>query len=127
MSESPTPLLEARPSWWNFFWYLLFFWLVVPLFIAIARRNSLVLRVYDDRVSLERGLMSKQVSDVFITDITDIQVTQGFWQRLFGLGDVALGTSAVEGWEEAACGLPRAMAIRELILSQRRKLAAPRG
>ena len=127
MNESHAALLEARPSWWNFFWHLLFFWLIVPLVIAIVRRNSLVLRVYDDRVSLERGLVSKQVSDVFITDITDIQVTQGFWQRLFGLGDVDLGTSAVEGWEEAAYGLPRAMAIRELILSQRRKLTAPRS
>ena len=127
MSESETPLLEARPSWWNFFWYLLFFWLVVPLVIAIVRRNSLVLRVYDDRVSLERGVISKQVSDVFITDVTDIQVTQGPWQRLIGVGDISLGTSAVEGWEEAACGLPRPMAIRDLILSQRRKLTAPQS
>ena len=126
-SEPQTPLLEARPSWWNFFWYLVFFWLIVPLVIAIVRRNSLVLRIYDDRISLERGLISKRVSDVFITDITDVQVTQGFWQRLFGLGDVALGTSAVEGWEEAAGGLPRAMAIRELILNQRRRLTAPRS
>jgi hypothetical protein len=74
-----------------------------------------------------RGLVTKQVSDVFMTDVTDIRITQGFWQRLFGLGDVALGTSAVEGWEEAAYGLPRAMAIRDLILSQRRKLAPPRS
>ena len=71
--------------------------------------------------------MSKQVSDVSITDITTIPVTQGHWQRLFGLGDVALGTSAVEGWEEAARGLPCAIAIRELILNQRRKLTAPRS
>ena len=127
MTELEMPLLEVRPSWWNYFWHVFFFWLIVPLIIALVRRNALVLRVYADRVSLERGLMSKQVSDVFITDITDIQVTQGFWQRLFGLGDVDLGTSAVSGWEEAAYGLPRAMEIRELILSQRRKLTSPRN
>jgi uncharacterized membrane protein YdbT with pleckstrin-like domain len=123
MIEQQTPLLEVRPSWWSFFWHLFFFWLIVPPIIAIVRRHSLVLRVFDDRVSLELGLVNKQVSDVFITDITEIQVNQGFWQRLFGLGDLEIGTSAVEGWEEAACGLPDAMAIRDLILAQRRALA----
>ena len=33
-------LLEVRPSWWNFGWHLLFFWLLVPLFIALYRRHS---------------------------------------------------------------------------------------
>jgi len=124
MTDSETPILEARPSWWNFFWHFFFFWLIVPPIIAIVRRHSVVLRVYEDRVSLELGLIKKQVSDVFITDITDIQVNQGFWQRLFGLGDIEIGTSAVEGWEEAARGLPNALAIRDLILAQRRKLAS---
>ncbi len=34
MSESQTPVIEARPSWWNFFWSLLFFWLIV---VGVAR------------------------------------------------------------------------------------------
>jgi len=119
--EAETPLLEARPSWWNFFWHLIFFWLIVPLIVAWVRRHSTVLRVYEDRVSLERGLLSKQVSDVFIADIRDIQVNQTLMQRMFGIGDVEIGTAAVEGWEEAAEGLPDAKGIRDLILSQRRK------
>ncbi len=119
-----TPLLEARPSWWNFFWHLLFFWLIVPLIVAIVRRHSLVLRVYEDRVSLEKGLMSKEVTDVFITDITGIEITQGVWQRMFGLGDVLVGTSAVSRWDDAARGLPNAQGIRDLILAQRKKIGA---
>jgi uncharacterized membrane protein YdbT with pleckstrin-like domain len=117
-----TPLLEARPSWWNFFWYLLFFWLIVPLIVAMVRRHSLVLRVYEDRVSLEKGLMRKEVTDVFITDITGIEITQGVWQRMFGLGDVLVGTSAVSRWDDAARGLPNAQGIRDLILAQRKKI-----
>ena len=121
--DTQTPLLEARPSWWNFFWHLFFFWLIVPPIIAIVRRHSLVLRVYEDRVSLETGLVSKEMTDVFITDITGIEVTQGFWQRLFGVGNVLIGTSATSGWEEPAIGLPDPVKIRDLILAQRRKLA----
>src|SRR5438093_795677 len=71
--DTETLLLEARPSWWDFFWHLVFFFLIVPVIIAWVRRHSLVLRVYEDRVSLERGFLSKQVSDVFIVDIRDIQ------------------------------------------------------
>jgi uncharacterized membrane protein YdbT with pleckstrin-like domain len=119
-----TPLLEARPSWWNFTLHLLFFWLIAPLIIAIVRRNSLVLRVYEDRVSLEKGLMSKEVTDVFITDITGIEITQGVLQRMFGLGDVLVGTSAVSRWDDAARGLPNARGIRDLILAQRKKVGA---
>jgi uncharacterized membrane protein YdbT with pleckstrin-like domain len=119
-----TPLLEVRPSWWNFFWHLFFFWLIVPLIIAIARRNSLVLRVYEDRVSLEKGLMRKEVTDVFIHDITGIEVTQGVWQRMFGLGDVLVGTSSVSRWDDAAKGLPNARGIRDLILAQRKKMGS---
>src|SRR5438093_501279 len=52
-------LLEVRPSWWNYFWLLVFFWLLVPLVIALCRRASTVLRVYSNRVTLERGLFSK--------------------------------------------------------------------
>ena len=40
-------LLEARPSWWNFFWHLVFFWLIIPPIIALWKRQALVLRVYD--------------------------------------------------------------------------------
>jgi uncharacterized membrane protein YdbT with pleckstrin-like domain len=121
--EHETPLLEARPSWWNFFWHWFFFWLIVPPIIAWVRRHSLVLRVYEDRVSLEQGLLSKQVSDVFIVDVRDIQVNQTLLQRMFGIGDVEIGTAAIEGWEEAAEGLPDPIKIRDLILSQRRKIA----
>jgi uncharacterized membrane protein YdbT with pleckstrin-like domain len=81
-----------------------------------------VLRIYEDRISLEEGFVRKEVTDVFIADIRGVEVKQGLWQRMFGLGDILIGTAATEGWEDHVCGLPGAMQIRDLILSQRRKL-----
>ena len=81
-----------------------------------------MLRVYDDRVSLEEGLLSKEVTDVFIADIRGVEVKQGIWQRMFGVGDILIGTAATEGWEDYVRGLPAAMQIRDLILQQRRKI-----
>src|SRR5512146_952899 len=57
------PLAEIRPSWWGFFWYLFFFWLIVPPIVAYFRRASTVLRIYPERVTLERGLLSKCYQD----------------------------------------------------------------
>jgi uncharacterized membrane protein YdbT with pleckstrin-like domain len=120
--DTETPLLEAKPSGWNFFWYWFFFFLIIPPIIALVKRNSTVLRIYEDRISLQEGFMRNEVTDVFIADIRGVEVKQGLWQRMFGLGDVYIGTAAVDGWEDAVSGLPGAMNIRDLILSQRRKL-----
>ncbi len=115
-------LLEARPSWWKFFWHLLFFWLLlIPLAVALWKRASLVLRVYDDRISLRRGLFGREVRDVFIADVRTIEVRQSFLQRLVGIGDLEIDTAAADEDEITAAGLPRPQAIKDLILRQRRQ------
>jgi membrane protein YdbS with pleckstrin-like domain len=114
-------LLEARPSWWNFFWYLVFFWLIVPLLIALWKRNSLVLRVYHDRVKLERGLLSKEYRELFINDIRSVDVDQGLLGRLCGFGDLTISTAATVDPAEIMPGLPHPLHIKDLIIAQRQK------
>jgi uncharacterized membrane protein YdbT with pleckstrin-like domain len=124
--SAETPIIEVKPSGWNFFWHWFFFWLIVPPIIALVKRNSTALRIYEDRISLEEGFMRKEVTDVFIADVRGVEVKQGIWQRMFGLGDIFIGTAAADGWEEAVRGLPDAMKIRDLILQQRRKTTGNR-
>jgi hypothetical protein len=69
-------LLEVEPSWWHYFWYLVFGWLLIPLVIALWKQASLTLRVYPDRVVLETGLVSKRVVDLAITDINTVEIIQ---------------------------------------------------
>jgi membrane protein YdbS with pleckstrin-like domain len=114
-------LLEVRPSWWNFFWYLVFFWLIVPLLIALWKRNALVLRVYHDRVKLERGLLSKEYRELFIGDIRSIDVDQGVLGRLCGFGDLTVSTAATVDAAEIMPGLPHPLRIKDLIIAQRQK------
>ena len=92
--DSQAVLLEVRPSWWNFGWHLLFFWLLVPLVVALYRRHSFVMRIYSDRVSIEEGFWAKETSEFFIKDIRAIDVHQGVWGRLVGIGDVTISTAA---------------------------------
>lgn len=117
--DSQLVLLEVRPSWWNFGWHLFFFWLVIPLFVALYRRHSFVMRIYSDRVSVAEGFWSKETSEFFIKDIRAIDVRQGFWGRMFGIGDITISTAATTEAAEEARGVAHPGRIRELLIGQR--------
>ena len=112
-------LLEARPSWWNYFWHFFFFWLIIPPIVAILRHAALVLRIYENRVVLEKGILSKSVNEIFISDIRTVDTRQGVTQRIFKIGDIMFGTAGTAGYESVAYGLPNPRSIRDLIMKQR--------
>jgi len=120
-------LLEARPSWWNFFWYFVLFFLIIPPIMALWKRSALVLRVYEDRVSLEKGVLSKNFTELFIKDIRTINIKQGIVQRIFGIGDVMIATAGTSGYEHFAYGLPGPRRIKGLIIEQRHKSRSTDG
>jgi len=114
-----TLLAEVRPSWWKFFWYLVFCWLVVPLIVAWARRASVVLRIYPGRVTLERGLLSKSYREFDARDIRSVEIDQGVLARMVGIGDLTISTAATVDPDEEIEGIPDPKAVRDLILAQR--------
>jgi hypothetical protein len=120
--KAPSPdelLAEVRPSCWNYFWYWFFFFLIVPPIIAASRRASTILRVYPNRVTLERGLFSKCYQDFLPRDIRSIDIDQSFLARLVGIGDLTISTAATVEASEKIAGIPDPKGIRELILKQR--------
>ena len=99
--EPKEPLAEIRPSWWGYFWHVFFFWLIVPPVIAYFRRASTVLRIFPERITLTRGLLSKCYRDYNPRDIRSIDIDQGFLQRIVGIGDITISTAAsAEGAEQ---------------------------
>ncbi|MHB9109045.1 MAG: PH domain-containing protein [Armatimonadota bacterium] len=119
-----TPILEVRPSWWRFCWHLVFCWLIVPLVIAIIKRNSLVLRVYHDRLNLETGWLSKRILDIYIADIRTIEVKQSMWQRMLNIGCVEIDTAASADDVLIADGIPDPVGVRNQIQELRQKKVA---
>jgi len=112
-------LAEVRPSWWNYFWYWFFFFLIVPPIIAACRRAATVLRVFPNRVTLERGLFSKCYQDFLPRDIRSIDIDQSLLARMVGIGDITISTAATVEAAEKIEGIPDPKGIRELILKQR--------
>ncbi len=122
-ARADKPLLKAQPSWWNYFWYLFFSWLIVPLIIALWKRAGTVFYVYPERVVLERGVLSKHISQVLISDIRSIDTKSSFIERMFRVGDIWIGTAGMSGYEIVAEGMPNPKGVANLILKQRRGLS----
>lgn len=112
-------LTEVRPSWWGFFWHLFFFFLIVPPLIAWWRRSSTVLRVYRERLTVERGLFSKCYRDFNPHDIRSVDVDQSFMQRMVGIGNITISTAATAEAVEQMHSIPDPKGVRELVLAQR--------
>lgn len=111
--------MEVRPSWWAYFWHLVFAWLLVPLLIAWFRRKSEMLRIYEDRVSVERGLFTKSYTEFFIRDIRSIDFDQSVWGRMVGIGNLTISTAATVEADETLKGLHDPKGIRDLLIAQR--------
>jgi hypothetical protein len=117
--ESSQQLAEVRPSWWGYFWHLFFFWLIVPPIVAYFRRASTVLRIFPERITLARGLLSKCYRDYNPRDIRSIDIDQSFLQRIVGIGDITLSTAATAEGAEQIKSIPDPKGVRDLILAQR--------
>jgi hypothetical protein len=118
-TDPETVLAEVRPSWWGYFWYLVFAWLIVPFLIAWWRRASIVLRIYPGRVRIEQGVFSKCYREFFARDIRSVDIDQGVLARMVGIGDLTLSTAATVDAAERIEGIPNPMGVRDLILAQR--------
>ena len=118
---STAPLLEVRPSWWNYFWYLCFAWLLVPWWIAWLQRRSNVLRVYTDRIAWEQGIVTKATQELFIKDIRSLEVNQSFLGRMIGIGDLTISTAATVDAADIVAGIPSPIQVKNLIIAQRQR------
>ncbi len=87
----------------------------------LFRYRSLRYRIDDEGVSMSWGILNKR--EVFLTfrRLQDIQMTQGFIQRKFGLADLHLHTaSGSAGAEMKLEGLPDPEAFRDYLYARMR-------
>ncbi len=79
------------------------------------------LTVTSEKVSLRKGLLSKNTNDVYISDVRSVQVKQGIFQRLFKVGTVAIASAGTAGIEIVATGMPEPEKVKEIVDTYRHK------
>lgn len=74
----------------------LFFWLIVPIFFAVARylqTKNRIFEVTSERLKMSEGVLSKGTDSLELYRVKDIETRQPFWYRLFGVENIQLNTS----------------------------------
>ena len=74
----------------------LFCWLIVPIFIALARYLQTKNKVYElttERLKTTEGVFSKVTDTLELYRVKDLEKRQPFFYRLVGVENVALNTS----------------------------------
>ena len=82
--------------------------------------KSTKLSVYDNEILFEKGLLSKERSEVNISSIRSIKVKQSFFNRIFGVGTIEIYTAG-DSPEFIASGLPDPNKVRELIKMEQQR------
>jgi uncharacterized membrane protein YdbT with pleckstrin-like domain len=86
-------------QWKNFGVYLLcglFCWLIVPIFIALARYLQTKCKVYElttERLKITQGVFSKVTETLELYRVKDLETRQPFWSRLVGVENIQINTS----------------------------------
>jgi uncharacterized membrane protein YdbT with pleckstrin-like domain len=77
---------------------VLFCWLIVPIFIAIARYLQTKNKVYElttERLKITEGVFSKTTDSIELYRVKDIEVLQPFLSRMLGVENIRVTTSDV--------------------------------
>lgn len=73
----------------------------------------------DRRVILRQGILSRTTNEVYHRDVRNIQVHQTFFQRLMGVGSVAVSSAGQSGVEIEAANMPEPYRIEAIINEHR--------
>jgi len=114
----------SSSQWKNFGVFILcglFCWLIVPIFIALARYLQTKNKVYElttERLKITEGVFSKVTDTLELYRVKDLETRQPFWYRLFGLENVVLNTSDVNTPFIFIEAIPHPVALADKIRNQ---------
>jgi len=80
------------------------------------RNKASKLSVNENEILYEKGLLSKERSEVNISSVRTTKIKQSFFNRIFGVGTIEIYTAG-DSPEIVAAGMPDPNKIRELIKS----------
>ena len=87
----------------------------VVLLVWYLQCRSTRLTVTERRVSLQEGLLSRSTNEIRLRDIRNIRTHQTLFQRMMGVGTLAVSSSAQDDIEIAVTGLPQPERLAALI------------
>lgn len=85
------------------------------LFVWWVVTRCTSLKVTTERSLLRRGVLSRETSEVRHRDVRNMQVQQGLYQRLVGIGELSISSAGQEDMEIVVRGIPSPQGIAGMI------------
>jgi len=99
-------------------------WLIPALLVIPPYYRSLQYEIHDDEVIVRVGVITKTVKHVPFRTVTNLEVKQGPFDRLFGIGTLNIqtaGMSGQSGAEESLGGLPNFQEVYDQVAAELRR------
>jgi membrane protein YdbS with pleckstrin-like domain/DNA-directed RNA polymerase subunit RPC12/RpoP len=84
--------------------------------------KSMRYKLTNKRLLTEKGVLSKHTAEVAIKDIRSINMKQGIFEKIFGLGTVEIGTAGTAGIEITFAGISQAPKVKDQITKLKNEL-----
>ena len=94
---------------------LLLFLALVTLGFVIFRRFSWKFSINESQVSRQHGIIARNQQSIRINDLRSIELDQGLFQRLFGVGDLSFYSAGSANAEVRFFGITEPVAWRDKI------------
>ncbi len=105
-------------------------WLVVPIFIAIAKWLKVRCNTFEittERVRISEGIFSKKTEEVELYRVKDATIVEPFGLRLFSLGNIVLTTSDKSHPRLVIPAVPNVRGLREEMRTHIERLRQLKG
>tara|TARA_B100000809_G_scaffold263326_1_gene316312 strand:- start:1146 stop:1556 length:411 start_codon:yes stop_codon:yes gene_type:complete len=113
---------EGNPSQWtNFRYYILcglFFWLVIPIFMAWWRyltTKNYTYKISNERIIERYGVFSKTEDDLELFRIKDVRQNEPFWLNMVGKCTIHFVTTDRTDSVVSLLGVPKDAKLKETI------------
>ena len=106
--KSVTPVLS--------FWLIVFFWLVIPLIIQIARILSAKcysIEFYDNKIVVKSGVLNKKERQSVFGGVYSVSVSQSFMGRIFNYGSIQVDCPG--RWDIDTVGIKDPSALKKYL------------
>jgi uncharacterized membrane protein YdbT with pleckstrin-like domain len=120
-------------QWKNFGIFILcalFCWLIVPIFIALARYLKTKNKVYElttERLKITEGVFSKVTDTLELYRVKDLETRQPFLYRVVGIEIIQVNTSDVSSPFILIEAIPSTVALADKIRNQVETIRAQKG
>lgn len=84
-------------------------------FICYMKAKSMKYKLTNKRISSAQGILSKKTAEVMVRDVRSVNLKQGICERIFGLGNVEIGSAGTAGIEVTLAGIAQAPKVKEQI------------